>query len=138
VAAHTPARSRIERQISGALRDTINAHGPIDVKLIGSAAKRVYGVLYGGNEAPAPEPPVNGHRLPLEAIKLTDKAVVIHVGDRVEVAPTKNKRGNSKHDGWTGEVRSMFQDRAGPTIEVTHPKGSPRYVQPDRIRGRKR
>lgn len=51
MAAHPPSRSRIESQISGALRDTINKHGPINEKLIGSAAKRVYGVLYGGNDA---------------------------------------------------------------------------------------
>lgn len=33
------------RKISGALKQTINAHGPITKDLIGSAAKRIYGAL---------------------------------------------------------------------------------------------
>ena len=32
--------------VIGALRDCINAHGPITRKLIGSAAKRIVGMLY--------------------------------------------------------------------------------------------
>lgn len=138
MAAHTPSRSRIERQIGGALRDTINKHGPIDERFVASAAKRVYGTLYGGNDAEEPEVPTNGARLPLETIKLKDKAVLIRVGDEIEVAPTKNLKGNSKQDGWVGTVVRMFQDKAGPTVEVTHPKGSARYIHPDRIRCKKR
>lgn len=33
------------KRISGALRQTINAHGPITMNYIGSATKRIYGVL---------------------------------------------------------------------------------------------
>lgn len=33
------------KRISGALRQTINAHGPITLNYIGSATKRIYGVL---------------------------------------------------------------------------------------------
>lgn len=33
------------KKISGALRQTINAHGPITLNYIGSATKRIYGVL---------------------------------------------------------------------------------------------
>jgi hypothetical protein len=33
------------KRISGALRQTINAHGPITLNFIGSATKRIYGVL---------------------------------------------------------------------------------------------
>lgn len=32
-------------RIKGGLKQTINAHGPIDKKLIGSATKRIYGAL---------------------------------------------------------------------------------------------
>jgi hypothetical protein len=32
-------------RILGGLKQTINAHGPIDMKLIGSATKRIYGAL---------------------------------------------------------------------------------------------
>lgn len=134
MAAHTPTRSRIESQISGALRDCINKHGPITEKTIGSAAKRVYGTLYGGNDAPEPEVPANGHRLPLSELRLLDKNVTIRVGDVVDVAPSKK----GKHDGWEGEVMSLFQDKAGPTVEVRHPNSSARYVALSRIRGRKR
>jgi hypothetical protein len=35
-------RSAIERQIAGALRSCIHAHGPITAQTLGSAAKRVY------------------------------------------------------------------------------------------------
>jgi hypothetical protein len=35
----------IERAITGALRDTINAHGPITAEWIGSAVKRIAGNL---------------------------------------------------------------------------------------------
>ncbi len=34
-----------KRKINGALKQTINAHGPIDSKLIGSASKRISGAL---------------------------------------------------------------------------------------------
>jgi hypothetical protein len=33
------------RRINGALKQTINAHGPITKELIGSASKRIYGAL---------------------------------------------------------------------------------------------
>jgi hypothetical protein len=33
------------KRISGALKNTINAHGPITMTLIGSATKRIYGSL---------------------------------------------------------------------------------------------
>lgn len=33
------------RKINGALKQTINAHGPITIDLIGSASKRIYGAL---------------------------------------------------------------------------------------------
>lgn len=33
------------KKISGALKQTINAHGPITKSLIGSATKRIYGAL---------------------------------------------------------------------------------------------
>jgi len=33
------------KKINGALRQTINAHGPITMLLIGSATKRIYGAL---------------------------------------------------------------------------------------------
>ena len=33
------------RRISGALRQTINSHGPITLNYIGSATKRIYGML---------------------------------------------------------------------------------------------
>lgn len=36
---------RAMKQVSGALRDTINAHGPITTKVIPSAAKRLVGLL---------------------------------------------------------------------------------------------
>lgn len=35
------------RRINGALKQTINAHGPITKELIGSASKRIYGTLLG-------------------------------------------------------------------------------------------
>lgn len=38
-------RSLVERQIAGALKSTIRAHGPIDNFWVGSAAKRIYGQL---------------------------------------------------------------------------------------------
>lgn len=62
MAAHKPSRSRIESQIGGALRDAINKHGPITEKFVASAAKRVYGTLYGGNDAPEPELPSDKKR----------------------------------------------------------------------------
>jgi hypothetical protein len=34
-----------QNRIKGGLKQTINAHGPIDKKLIGSATKRIYGAL---------------------------------------------------------------------------------------------
>lgn len=42
------------RKISGALKSTIDAHGPITKVLIGSATKRIYGSLL-GNSKPAKE-----------------------------------------------------------------------------------
>jgi len=33
------------RRINGAIKQTINAHGPISKDLIGSASKRIYGAL---------------------------------------------------------------------------------------------
>jgi hypothetical protein len=33
------------KKINGALRQTINAHGPITMELIGSASKRIYGAM---------------------------------------------------------------------------------------------
>ena len=128
---HTPARSRVEKQIAGALRDTINKHGPIDDKLIASAAKRVYGTLYGGNDKPVPE--TNGKRLPLSCWRIEGKRTIIRVGDRVEVAPSQPR----KHDGFVGEVLSLFQDAGGPVAEVRHPTQSAKYIHPSRIRGRK-
>ena len=42
----------VERnRIKGALRQTINAHGPIDMKLIGSATKRISGALITSKES---------------------------------------------------------------------------------------
>lgn len=38
-------RARLERMISAALRQCIDAHGPIDKAWIGSAAKRISGAL---------------------------------------------------------------------------------------------
>jgi len=38
-------RKRIHKIVVGALRETIRAHGVIDRLLIGSAAKRITGVL---------------------------------------------------------------------------------------------
>lgn len=37
-------------KIKGALKQTINAHGPIDKRLIGSATKRIYGSLLTNEE----------------------------------------------------------------------------------------
>lgn len=49
----------VERnKIKGALRQTINAHGPIDMKLIGSATKRITGALI-TNEKPKNKPNFN-------------------------------------------------------------------------------
>lgn len=46
----TPAEreelDRIMRMVSGALKDTINAHGPVTKKLIPSAAKRISNQLF--------------------------------------------------------------------------------------------
>jgi len=38
-------KSRESKRISGALKQTIHAHGPITKELIGSATKRIYGSL---------------------------------------------------------------------------------------------
>lgn len=38
------------RKINGALKQTINAHGPITRELIGSASKRIYGALLKNNK----------------------------------------------------------------------------------------
>lgn len=38
-------KRKTTRKISGALKQTINAHGPITKELIGSATKRIYGNL---------------------------------------------------------------------------------------------
>lgn len=38
-------RSLEHNRIKGALKQTINAHGPIDMELIGSATKRISGAL---------------------------------------------------------------------------------------------
>lgn len=38
-------KSLESKRISGALKQTINAHGPISKELIGSATKRIYGSL---------------------------------------------------------------------------------------------
>ena len=38
-------RSKVEGAIAGAIRDSINTHGPITPQMIGSAAKRVYSTL---------------------------------------------------------------------------------------------
>lgn len=38
-------KSAVVRKINGALRQAINAHGPITKELIGSASKRIYGSL---------------------------------------------------------------------------------------------
>ena len=40
-----PQRSSLERAIAGALRLTIDAHGPITREWIGSASKRVIGAI---------------------------------------------------------------------------------------------
>lgn len=43
---------RIElNKINGALRQTINAHGPITMELIGSASKRIHGALLDNTKA---------------------------------------------------------------------------------------
>lgn len=39
-------KRRIHKIIVEALRETIRAHGPISAKLIGSAAKRITGMLF--------------------------------------------------------------------------------------------
>jgi hypothetical protein len=38
-------RSTLERRVAGALRSAIEAHGPIDKRTTGSAAKRVVGQI---------------------------------------------------------------------------------------------
>ncbi len=38
-------RQKLNKIILGGLRETIKAHGPINVRLIGSAAKRIIGAL---------------------------------------------------------------------------------------------
>ncbi len=40
-----------QNRIKGGLKQTINAHGPIDKKLIGSATKRIYGALLGDGKS---------------------------------------------------------------------------------------
>lgn len=40
-------RSDVEKIIAGALKSTINVHGPITPEWIGSASKRIYGQLRG-------------------------------------------------------------------------------------------
>lgn len=40
------------KRISGGLKSTIHAHGPITEKLIGSATKRIYGTLLDGSTKP--------------------------------------------------------------------------------------
>jgi hypothetical protein len=42
-------KSLESKRISGALKQTINAHGPITKELIGSATKRIYGTLLKDN-----------------------------------------------------------------------------------------
>ena len=39
------------KRISGALKQTIHAHGPITLNLIGSATKRIYGSLLSNEQA---------------------------------------------------------------------------------------
>ena len=53
-------RTRIveKNRIKGALKQTIDAHGPIDMKLIGSATKRISGALISNIEV-KPKPNLN-------------------------------------------------------------------------------
>ncbi len=39
-------KKRIHKIVVEALRETIRAHGPINARLIGSAAKRITGILF--------------------------------------------------------------------------------------------
>ncbi len=51
----------VEKAIAGALRSTIDAHGPITRERIGSAVKRITGQLKAGDPTPAtarPRPPM--------------------------------------------------------------------------------
>jgi hypothetical protein len=45
-----PYASPLYRVVLGALKDTINQHGPIDKNLIGSAAKRVVAQIEAANQ----------------------------------------------------------------------------------------
>lgn len=40
-------RSTVESRVAGALKNTVDAHGPIDKDWVASAAKRIYGMLKG-------------------------------------------------------------------------------------------
>lgn len=48
-------RRRLERLVAGALRSTIDAHGPITRKWIGSATKRVVSTLEAERALRVPE-----------------------------------------------------------------------------------
>lgn len=43
---HFVDKEMLQRLVVGALRDAINAHGPVDRTRIGSAAKRITGSLH--------------------------------------------------------------------------------------------
>lgn len=58
--AEAPDRSLTEKRIAEALRETIAVHGPIDLPQMGSAAKRVYGKLYGKGPQPQSTKDENG------------------------------------------------------------------------------
>lgn len=121
----------IERKIVGALRSTIDAHGPITEERIGSAAKRVYGALYGKQAAPSPSTANREHH---DELRMEGKAVIIRVGDRVAVKPSRP----GKQDGWVGNVTQLYTDKSGQVAEVTWPGGAARAIPFSRIKSRKR
>lgn len=125
-------RAAMEKRIAGALRVTIAAHGPIGLEEIGSASKRLYGMLF-GNEARAEAAPT---REPLGEVRLEGKRVVIRVGDLVEVAPSRP----GKRDGWTGTVTELFRTEGHRPTVVVHDaeRRILRSLSPERIRGRRR
>lgn len=126
-------RKALEKRISGALRMTIAAHGPIGLEEIGSATKRLYGTLYAA-EIEGDRHPEREHLDELVLDKTERVPVVIRVGDLVEVGPSRP----SKRDGWNGTVIDLFIDKGGPVVEVHHPTDRIRRCVPaSRIKGRR-
>lgn len=96
---------RIERVIVGALKSAIDAHGPITLELIGSAAKRIVGQLEASRQTRVPIPVVTAAEV-VRVERLADRfeALISEVADGVVADLAANLsilRAENHPEGWT-------------------------------------